>query len=538
MRPRKRARVTDRNCRWGERVPEAPEYNFTELVRFNAALRKYIKVEKNGHATVDFTSRDATLAITKSTMKLFFSLELNLPSNQLIPRIPSRVQYLRWAASLLPDSAQIRRHTVLDIGTGPSAIYPLLGVRLFPAWKFIGTDIDEKACSLARVMVRSNRLTDSIRITHTLPDAPLLQPEIWKNNEGEDTFDTPSIVVCNPPFFEISHTPASTAGTESQTQTEGGEVEFVKRIATESVNMPKIRIFTSLIGRGADVNLVRQALRSNEVRAKEIVDMKLANGTARSRWAVAWKFGPSKSVARVSSKKKRIQCELDAGIRVTPSRFHKNRTTPSAVLDAWCDALRQLGWKLHGEVQAGVGDGDIGVCLDSPDKTSSRDKDAMQVEANPENADKAEQETSRTNAEATQSEAIEANKGIEQQVGHTNTAPAEQETTVANANAVQEQTAGMVSNGDIGEDGNNDAEDDAVEEEPKKEYRAMSKCITSQRACVIEAAVGEPTSDGSFFLEMQVKETGGTTIFVCYDLAHEVCLHLGSCLDKSLESSP
>jgi len=45
----------------------------------------------------------------------------------------------------------------LDIGTGATLIYPLIGWRLYQ-WKFIATEIDEKSYDFSRELIKINNL--------------------------------------------------------------------------------------------------------------------------------------------------------------------------------------------------------------------------------------------------------------------------------------------------------------------------------------------------------------------------------------------
>ena len=85
--------------------------------------------------------------MTKSLLKRDFGLKIELPPNRLCPPVPNRLNYLLWIQSLLDttsdnysDSYDRDREVLgLDIGTGASAIYPLLGCVQRPKWRFAGT---------------------------------------------------------------------------------------------------------------------------------------------------------------------------------------------------------------------------------------------------------------------------------------------------------------------------------------------------------------------------------------------------------------
>jgi 23S rRNA (adenine1618-N6)-methyltransferase len=79
----------------------------------------------------------------------------------------------------------------LDIGTGASSIYPLLGCSQRPNWRFASTgelskaflslndnnidlDIDEKSLQFARQNVEANHLQNRIKLLQTSSKDPLL----------------------------------------------------------------------------------------------------------------------------------------------------------------------------------------------------------------------------------------------------------------------------------------------------------------------------------------------------------------------------
>ena len=63
----------------------------------------------------------------------------------------------------------------LPTGTGASCIYPLLGIRL-NGWKFLATDVDEKAVGYAQANVSRNGLDDKIEGTQYLDSISAVSP--------------------------------------------------------------------------------------------------------------------------------------------------------------------------------------------------------------------------------------------------------------------------------------------------------------------------------------------------------------------------
>ena len=81
-----------------------------------------------------FNNSDDLIKLVKSQLKKDFNLTIDFPKNCLIPRLPSRLNYLLLIDDILLTKRQKLKTTaraakILDIGTGASCIYPLLGLR-------------------------------------------------------------------------------------------------------------------------------------------------------------------------------------------------------------------------------------------------------------------------------------------------------------------------------------------------------------------------------------------------------------------------
>ena len=96
---------------------------------------------------------------------------------------------------LLPQYAQAGAPLLgIDVGTGASCIYPLLGNALYH-WHFIATDIDAESVASAESLAQTNHLESAISVRQREPNQPLLSDLV-------ESSDRPiSFCVCNPPFF-------------------------------------------------------------------------------------------------------------------------------------------------------------------------------------------------------------------------------------------------------------------------------------------------------------------------------------------------
>jgi 23S rRNA A1618 N6-methylase RlmF len=187
----------------------------------------------------------------------------------------------------------------LDVGTGASIIYPLLGCRLHDNWNFIATEVDLESVQIAQKNVNQNNLSKRIQIIPVSDSlsTPILQPIC------HETF---SFTMCNPPFFELSKvlpldTAAGQSATMSETMTLGGEVGFVNQMVKESIQWKnQCTWFTSMLGKKSSVKPVYETLKKNKD-IKSIETTRLVQGRT-SRWAIAWSF-VAQSKNLVSSKK-------------------------------------------------------------------------------------------------------------------------------------------------------------------------------------------------------------------------------------------
>lgn len=314
--------------------PPPPRYDFEPLLQHSPDLQRFAIQLDNGRHTIDFSKREATLALTTAILRMHFNLRLLLPSGHLIPTIPNRVQYLQWVQSLIISPQQPVVQTLLDLGTGPSAIYVMLGARLFPTWQFIGVDNDPHAVQAARQNVQVNVLSN-VTIHHNNLDSHLIPPD------ATIAGCKPTLTVCNPPFHETCPVSSSPAGTSAQLATAGGELAFLRRLALESRNFPTVQWFTSLLGRKVDLPKIVAYLRSPDINAVQVKTVQLAAGGRTVRWAVAWSFGSHHSVVEVH---KEEASSLRARLVIMPGRVFANQLKLTDIADIVTFAFLELNW--------------------------------------------------------------------------------------------------------------------------------------------------------------------------------------------------
>ena len=151
---------TDKKSKLHPRNKNRNLYNLESLIQCKPSLANYIKPNKAGNPSIDFSNPEAVKILNKALLHHYYGVEYwEFPDANLCPPIPGRVDYLHYIADLLRvnNSGEISKNniTCLDIGMGASCIYPILGVTEYD-WNFIGSDIAEKSIANAKNIIASN----------------------------------------------------------------------------------------------------------------------------------------------------------------------------------------------------------------------------------------------------------------------------------------------------------------------------------------------------------------------------------------------
>ncbi|GAO17345.1 hypothetical protein UVI_02038650 [Ustilaginoidea virens] len=210
--------------------------------------------------------------------------------------VPNRHNYILWLKDLLDTSSYSkpgRELTGLDIGTGASCIYPLLGCVQRP-WSFIATDIDDESLRFARNNVERNGLSGRIRLVARSPGDPLIPLD----ELGIASID---FAMTNPPFYESEEQllrsaqrkrrPPWTACTGAKTEmvTPGGEAAFVDAMFAESLRLRgRVQWYTAMLGFLSSLAGFVDKLRGAGVGNYAVTEF--VQGAKTRRWGVAWSF--------------------------------------------------------------------------------------------------------------------------------------------------------------------------------------------------------------------------------------------------------
>ena len=269
-------------------------YNFDELSVQNPELKQFVAKNKFGTVTIDFSNPEAVRELNKA---LICSLDKisnwNFPKENLCPPIPGRLDYIHYLADLLSFKEEVK---ILDIGTGATCIYPLLGVSIYD-WSFVATDIDLDSLDTAQDIIDDNKLTEKIELRQQFKEENILKGIIVDG----DSF---AAVMCNPPFYKSAeeaqgangrksknlgnNAVRSFAGNNNELWYIGGEKAFLHNYLYESsLFKTTSKWFTSLVSKKENVKSLEKSSKKLGAAEFKVIPMHQGNKVTR---IVAWRF--------------------------------------------------------------------------------------------------------------------------------------------------------------------------------------------------------------------------------------------------------
>lgn len=293
------------------RNPHQGRYDFNALCRSYPALKPFITSSPKGGKTIDFANAQAVVALNAAILKTEYEIhQWNLPKGFLCPPIPGRADYIHHIADLLarhnpikgklakrvPKGEQVK---VLEIGTGASCIYPILGCKNY-GWSFVGSEINPTAIDAAKAIIEANQsLQSKIKIVQQKEPQSIFNHLIRKH-------DYYHLTLCNPPFHASKQeAQLATArkwqnlkgktskalnfgGQASELWCPGGELSFLKRMVTESRQFAtQVRFFTTLVSKGENIRPLKRRLKALDASFIQVIEM--AQGSKKSR-ILAWSY--------------------------------------------------------------------------------------------------------------------------------------------------------------------------------------------------------------------------------------------------------
>lgn len=272
--------------------------------------------------------------------KHFNGLKIQLPPDRLCPPIPNRQLYIVWLKDLLDSTGPLLDETTsattereligMDIGTGASAVYPILGCAQRP-WKFVATELDEKSFEWARDNLERNGMLDRVNLVRrTKSYTEDLSPLIPLDELGIKRLD---FVMTNPPFYESEEdmnrrteekedAPVSAhTGAPVELWCEGGEIGFVKQMILESMLLRhRVQWYTAMLSSPKSVETLLLELKRLDVR--NTATTTFIPGKVTRRYALAWTFGHRRPAERAArGDKYTIHSKIARGL-LSPATEH------------------------------------------------------------------------------------------------------------------------------------------------------------------------------------------------------------------------
>jgi 23S rRNA (adenine1618-N6)-methyltransferase len=247
------------------------------LVRKWPKLKKYVKND-----WINLREKDAIVELQKAIAYAYYNIILLTPQDNLVPMVNNRIRYLLFIQKIISN---IQAPVLLDIGTGSSCIYPLLGCRIFKKSRWFGTEVSCESIQIANISIKRNALEDRITILKAS------KKEFFTGTENVD------FVMTNPPFYSTKQELEEgflfkdykdvTVGMDSELYTDGGEYEFVKRMIQEGLDKKLEMWMSSMMGKKVNFIKVLKVLKDLQVRDIKTESFQLGK---TKRWLVAWRF--------------------------------------------------------------------------------------------------------------------------------------------------------------------------------------------------------------------------------------------------------
>ncbi|XP_078278531.1 RNA N(6)-adenosine-methyltransferase mettl16 isoform X3 [Rhinoraja longicauda] len=240
--------------------------DFSYLASKYKEFQRHVHTNLTGKVSLNFKEPEAVRALTCTLLKEDFGLTIDIPLERLIPTVPLRLNYIHWVEDL--------------IGCGTN----------------------------------KNKLIRGIDIVVKVPQKTLLMDAL--KEESEIVYD---FCMCNPPFFanqmeaqgvnsrNPSRPPPSSINTGGITEimAEGGELEFVKRIIHDSLQLKKrLRWYSCMLGKKCSLVPLKGELQQQGV--PKVTHTEFCQGRTM-RWALAWSFYEDVIMPSPPSKKRKLE---------------------------------------------------------------------------------------------------------------------------------------------------------------------------------------------------------------------------------------
>jgi 23S rRNA (adenine1618-N6)-methyltransferase len=284
-------------------------YDFEKLVAVEPDLSAFTEENKRAETSINFFDSKAVVTLNKALLKHHYGIQnWSIPENFLCPPIPGRVDYVHYVADLLGSENEGKipigeKVNVLDVGTGASCIYPLLGNAEY-GWSFLASDSNFEALKAAKHNLKVNpQMARAIRLEVQKDTKSIFKGLV----QPKDRFD---VSMCNPPFHSsakeaeksslrktrnLKDRSATVAklnfgGTSSELWCNGGEYEFIKQMIVESESLKTNFLwFTTLVSKSSNLPHFNKWLDAAQAEEVKVIEMKQGQKISR---LLCWTFLP------------------------------------------------------------------------------------------------------------------------------------------------------------------------------------------------------------------------------------------------------
>ncbi len=280
-------------------------HDFPALAKVVPELQQHFITTPDGRTSLDFTDPQAVRRLNQALLKQDYGLKhWDIPTGNLCPGVPGRLDYVHVIADLLAGTQvqgnkQDKQSVVgLDVGTGASLIYPILGVKEY-GWRFVASDIDAGSLKVAAAIAKFNPPLEKSVILRKQPDRQAIFRNVIHSDEYFD------FTMCNPPFFDNPEAVTDAArkkwdklGKDKQTRlnfggksnelwTPGGEPDFLRRMIRESLDFKKqVGWFTTLVSKKGYLKIAEIEFGKAGINTSQVIN--IGQGGKRRR-ILAWR---------------------------------------------------------------------------------------------------------------------------------------------------------------------------------------------------------------------------------------------------------
>lgn len=291
------------------------KYDFDALVKDHPKLSAFVKKNKHDALGIDYSDANAVQCLNQALLAHHYKVQdWSVPKGHLCPPVPGRANYIHYIADLLgeefdgkpPVGTKVKG---LDVGTGTSCIYPILGNSIY-GWKFVGSDISTDAINHAKTILSANpALKKNIKTRFQKSSGHIFKDLI----KPDEKFD---FTMCNPPFYSsleeansasdrkvknlnvnkekkgnppIDKDKASNfGGLKAELWCPGGETAFIKKMIKESATVKgQCKWFTTLVSNKTHLVEFYQLLQN--LKRAEVRTIEMHQGQKISH-LLAWRF--------------------------------------------------------------------------------------------------------------------------------------------------------------------------------------------------------------------------------------------------------